>query len=158
RNCIEGLFLSSGIARGEDETMTELVRVAKSLRTEHLFQGYIHLKTIPGASEELVAEAGLYADRLSMNVELPSAASLADFAPEKSAATIKRGLARTHLLIEEAAGAQRKRKGMIGRAPPPRFAPAGQSTQIIVGADDADDLSLLDASAALYASYGLRRV
>ena len=103
RNCIEGLFLSSGIARSEDDTMEDLVRVAKALRTEHDFRGYIHLKTIPGAREDLVAEAGRYADRLSMNVELPSEDSLAAYAPEKSATSIKRGLAATRALIEGAA-------------------------------------------------------
>src|SRR6201991_4332275 len=95
RNCIEGLFLSSGIARSEDDTMAELVRVAKALRTEHGFRGYIHLKTIPGADAALIAEAGLYADRLSMNVELPSDASLAAYAPEKDVRTIRKGLATT---------------------------------------------------------------
>ena len=95
RNCIEGLFLSSGIARGEDDTMEDLVRVAQALRIEHGFRGYIHLKTIPGASQDLIAEAGLFADRLSMNVELPNETSLAAYAPEKSATSIKRGLAAT---------------------------------------------------------------
>ena len=158
RNCIEGLFLSSGIARSEDDTMEDLVRVAKALRTEHDFRGYIHLKTIPGASEDLVAEAGRYADRLSMNVELPSEDSLAAYAPEKSATSIKRGLAATRALIEGAAVARRRASGTIGRAAPPRFAPAGQSTQVIVGADRTDDIAILDASASLYASYGLKRV
>ena len=158
RNCIEGLFLSSGIARSEDDTMEDLVRVAKALRTEHDFRGYIHLKTIPGAREDLVAEAGRYADRLSMNVELPSEDSLAAYAPEKSATSIKRGLAATRALIEGAAVARRRASGTIGRAAPPRFAPAGQSTQVIVGADRTDDIAILNASASLYASYGLKRV
>src|SRR5262245_28470672 len=90
RNCIEGLFLSSGIARSVDDTMADLVRVAKCLREEHAFHGYIHLKTIPGASPELLAEAGRYADRLSMNVEMPAEESLDRLAPEKSTAEIKR--------------------------------------------------------------------
>ena len=158
RNCIEGLFLSSGIARSEDDTMEDLVRVAKALRTEHDFRGYIHLKTIPGAREDLVAEAGRYADRLSMNVELPSEDSLAAYAPEKSATSIKRGLAATRALIEGAAVARRRASGTIGRAAPPRFAPAGQSTQVIVGADRTDDIAILNASASLYASSGLKRV
>lgn len=158
RNCIEGLFLSSGIARSEDETMADLVRVARTLRVEHVFRGYIHLKTIPGASEGLIAEAGLYADRLSMNVELPSDASLAAYAPEKSAVRIKQGLAATRSHIEEAAQARRQGPGVIGRAKPPPFAPAGQSTQMIVGADGANDVAILGASTALYASYALRRV
>jgi len=153
RNCIEGLFLSSGIARSADDTMADLVRVAKSLRTEHAFHGYIHLKTIPGASPELIAEAGLYADRLSMNVELPSDASLQALAPEKSSTDIKRGLASTRLHIESARQPTRS-----GRTRPPRFAPAGQSTQMIVGADQSSDVEVLRASAGLYASYALKRI
>lgn len=158
RNCIEGLFLSSGIARSEDETMADLVRVARTLRLDHAFRGYIHLKTIPGASEGLIAEAGLYADRLSMNVELPSDASLAAYAPEKSALRIKQGLAATRSHIDAAAEVRRRGPGVVGRAKPPSFAPAGQSTQMIVGADGADDLVILGASTALYASYNLKRV
>jgi putative DNA modification/repair radical SAM protein len=156
RNCIEGLFLSSGIARGEDDTMADLVRIAKILRVEHGYRGYIHLKTIPGADPALIAEAGLYADRLSMNIELPSEASLKAFAPEKSVTTIKRGLAQTRARIEEAADdrAAAERKGATSQ----RFAPAGQSTQMIVGADSADDVAILSASASLYASYRLKRV
>jgi putative DNA modification/repair radical SAM protein len=151
RNCIEGLFLSSGIARSEDDTMLELVRVAETLRSAHGFRGYIHLKAIPGASPELLERAGRSADRLSMNVELPREASLAALAPEKSASTIRRGLATTRRLIEGASD-------RTSRARPPAFAPAGQSTQIVVGADAADDLTILRASAGLYASYGLKRV
>ncbi|RAI42506.1 putative DNA modification/repair radical SAM protein [Rhodoplanes roseus] len=158
RNCIEGLFLSSGIARGEDETMGELVRVARTLRTAHGFRGYIHLKTIPGASDALVAEAGRWADRLSINVELPSETSLSTYAPEKDATSIRRGMAATRTLIDEAVDARKPAPGAIRRAKPPRFAPAGQSTQMIVGADRADDLAILGASTALYASYRLKRV
>jgi putative DNA modification/repair radical SAM protein len=152
RNCIEGLFLSSGIARSVDQTMEDLVRVAQALREEHQFRGYIHLKTIPGASPELLAEAGRYADRLSMNVEMPSDASLAALAPEKSAAEIKRGLARTRGHIDASAEASR------GSAPSPRYAPAGQSTQMVIGADRSTDLDILRASSNLYASYALKRV
>jgi len=158
RNCIEGLFLSSGIARSEDDTMADLVRVAKTLRHEHGFRGYIHLKTIPGASPELLAEAGRHADRLSMNVELPSDAALAAYAPEKTAASIKRGLASTRALIDEHRAPSRPAPGTIRRERAPRFAPAGQSTQIIVGADPADDVAILGTSATLYASYHLKRV
>ncbi|HEX4407530.1 MAG TPA: putative DNA modification/repair radical SAM protein [Xanthobacteraceae bacterium] len=156
RNCIEGLFLSSGIARGEDETMADLVRVAKTLRLEHGYRGYLHLKTIPGADERLIAEAGLYADRLSMNIELPSESALKNFAPEKSVTTIKKGLAYTRARIDETGdGAKAARPA---RTKPPRFAPAGQSTQMIVGADGANDMTILGASAQLYASYALKRV
>lgn len=152
RNCIEGLFLSSGIARSVDDTMGDLVRVAKTLRTEHKFRGYIHLKTIPGASPELIAEAGRFADRLSMNIELPAETSLGELAPEKSAADIKLGLARTRSHIEAAAEPAR------GKARAPRYAPAGQSTQMVVGADRSSDRDILRTSNRLYASYQLKRV
>jgi putative DNA modification/repair radical SAM protein len=158
RNCIEGLFLSSGIARTEDDTMADLVAVAKTLRQDHSFKGYIHLKTIPGADERLITEAGLYADRLSMNVELPSEAALAAYAPEKSVAKIRKGMAMTRSCIDEALGAAKPARGKIGRAPAPRFAPAGQSTQVIIGADPSNDMAILRNSTALYASYALKRV
>ena len=148
RNYIEGLFLSSGIIRSADHTMEQLVRVARSLREQHEFRGYIHLKTIPEASEELIAEAGRYADRLSINIELPTVASLERLAPEKRATSIRRSMAALRLRIDEARGEQR----------PARFAPAGQSTQMIVGADGASDATILDTSAALYVSYRLRRI
>jgi putative DNA modification/repair radical SAM protein len=148
RNYIEGLFLSSGIIRNPDYTMEELVRVARTLREDHQFRGYIHLKTIPDASQELVEEAGRYADRISINVELPTDASLRDLAPEKQGRSIRRAMAGMRLRIDEAR-AEKKRH---------RFAPAGQSTQMIVGADGADDRTILTASASLYSSYGLRRV
>ncbi len=125
RNCIEGLFLSSGIIRSPDYTMEQVVRVAKLLREEHGFRGYIHLKTIPDAAPELLAEAGRYADRLSINVELPTEQALERLAPEKDLSSIRRSMGRMRLRIEEA----RAEKGA------PRFAPAGQSTQMIVGAD-----------------------
>ncbi|MCT8989493.1 putative DNA modification/repair radical SAM protein [Chelativorans sp. SCAU2101] len=153
RNCIEGLFLSSGIARSADDTMSDIVRVAKALRLEHGFRGYIHLKTIPGASAELLDEAGLYADRLSMNVEMPTEAALQRLAPEKSALDIKRGLARTRASIEAAAEPSR-----MGTSRPARFAPAGQSTQMVVGADSSTDRDILAATTRLYASYRLERV
>ena len=148
RNYIEGLFLSSGIIRTPDHTMEELVRVARILREEHGFKGYIHLKTIPDADQELVDQAGRYADRVSINIELPTRAGLAAFAPEKKVGTIRRAMAGTRVRIDEAKALN---NGL-------RFAPAGQSTQMIVGADDADDRSILTTSAGLYASYGLRRV
>ena len=167
RTCIEGLFLSSGIIKSPDYTMEQVVEVARALREDHDFRGYIHLKTIPDASEELLARAGKYADRLSINVELPTSQGLAALAPEKDERAIRRSMARIRLHIDEARGAQRdsaaKPIQVLGGAParrarPPRFAPAGQSTQMIVGADEADDRTILATSALLYGSYRLKRV
>ncbi|TCR63357.1 putative DNA modification/repair radical SAM protein [Bosea sp. BK604] len=152
RNYIEGLFLSSGIIRSPDYTMGELVRVAESLRRIHDFRGYIHLKLIPGASQELTARAGLFADRVSMNVELPSEASLQRFAPEKRAREIGAAMGKLKLSIEES-----KEEGARSRHAP-AFSPAGQSTQMIVGADGASDAAILTRSAQLYAAFDLRRV
>jgi len=148
RNYIEGLFLSSGIIRSPDYTMEQLVRVAKSLRLDHGFKGYIHLKTIPDAAPELLAEAGRHADRLSINIELPQEASLKALAPEKDFADIRKAMARLRLRIEEAKAERRA----------PRFSPAGQSTQMMVGADGADDRTILGTATNLYGNYGLRRV
>jgi len=147
RNYIEGLFLSSGIVKSHDATMEEMARVAKTLRETHRFGGYIHLKLIAGASPELIAEAGRYADRVSVNVELPTEAGLTDLAPEKRSGIIRRSMADVRLGIEGASD-----RGA------PAFAPAGQSTQLIVGADAASDRDILSASKALYASYRLKRV
>ncbi|TDH59851.1 putative DNA modification/repair radical SAM protein [Dankookia rubra] len=154
RNYIEGLFLSSGIIRSPDYTMEQITEVARQLREVHGFRGYIHLKTIPDAAPDLLAKAGLYADRLSINIELPMAESLRALAPEKDAPGIRRAMGRMRLRIDEAKEAKRTE----GRAAAPRFAPAGQSTQMIVGADAADDRTVLGTTANLYASYGLRRV
>lgn len=154
RNCIEGLFLSSGIVKSPDHTMEQLVQVAKTLREVHDFRGYIHLKTIPDASPELLAAAGRYADRLSINIELPTPDSLQRLAPEKDDAAIRRSMARLRIHIEDAKDARKTAR----RAKPPRFAPGGQSTQMIVGADATDDRTILATSAALYGSYGLKRV
>ena len=148
RNCIEGLFLSSGIISNPDYTMEQVVGVARSLRVDHGFRGYIHLKTIPDADPLLMAEAGKYADRLSINIELPTERSLHALAPEKSIGDIKRSMGRMRLRIDEA---RLDKKA-------PRFAPAGQSTQVIVGADDSSDRSIMQMSTDLYGSYGLRRV
>jgi putative DNA modification/repair radical SAM protein len=150
RNYIEGLFLSSGVIRTGDYTMEEMVRVAKSLRLDHDFRGYIHLKLIPEASPELAAEAGLYADRVSINVELPGDESLAVLAPEKDAAGIKKAMGRMRLHIEDRAEPARK----AGR----RTFATGQSTQLIVGADAARDGDILARSATLYGAYQLKRV
>jgi putative DNA modification/repair radical SAM protein len=152
RNYIEGLFLSSGIIRSSDHTMEEMVRIARELRTTHNFRGYIHLKSIPGASPRLVEEAGLYADRLSLNIELPTDQGINRFAPEKNPAGIRRSMGELRLKIEEA------REPTLQSKKRKRFAPAGQSTQMIVGADGASDATILGASARLYGSYGLRRV
>lgn len=148
RNFVSGLFLSSGIIRSADYTMEQLVRVARLLRTEHGFRGYIHLKTIPDAAPELIAEAGLYADRLSVNIELPTEAGLTQLAPEKSGQTIRRAMGRIRLGVEESDAEPRA----------PRFAPAGQSTQMIVGADATDDFTILGSAQRLYGAYGLKRV
>ena len=148
RNCIEGLFLSSGIISNPDYTMEQVVHVARVLREEHGFRGYIHLKTIPDADPALLLEAGRYADRLSINIELPTENGLAALAPEKNAAGIRRSMGRMRLRIDEA---RADRRG-------PRFAPAGQSTQMIVGADASSDRDILATSTNLYGSYGLKRV
>jgi putative DNA modification/repair radical SAM protein len=151
RNYIEGLFLSSGIIRNADYTMEEMVRVARTLREVHDFRGYIHLKVIPEASPALVNEAGLYADRVSINIELPKDESLALLAPEKDVTGIKKAMGRVRYAQEAASEPARQAK-------PPKFAPAGQSTQMIVGADGATDGAILKRSEALYGAYGLRRV
>lgn len=157
RNYIEGLFLSSGIIRSGDYTMEQMVEVARSLREDHRFAGYIHLKTIPEASPELLALAGRYADRLSINVELPTEAGLKKLAPEKTLPGIRAAMGEVRWRIDENLEA-RKPKVAPKRSKPPRFAPAGQSTQMIVGADDADDRSILRTSYGLYNDFRMRRV
>ena len=152
RNYIEGLFLSSGIIRNSDYTMEQMVRIARDLRVVHNFQGYIHLKTIPEASAKLIEEAGLFADRLSINIELPTDAGVEAFAPQKHPANIRRSMGelKTHIdAASEPTLKSRRRK---------RFAPAGQSTQMIIGADTADDATILTTSVGLYGAYQLRRV
>ena len=146
RNYIEGLFLSSGIVQSADHTMEQLVLVAKKLRLEHDYRGYIHLKTIPEADAALIAEAGRWADRLSVNIELPTEQALETLAPEKRVHTIKLAMARIRTGKEEAEDPARP------------FAPAGQSTQLIVGADDSDDRRILALSESLYGAYKLKRV
>ena len=168
RNCIEGLFLSSGIIQNPDYTMEQVVEVARVLREDHDFRGYIHLKTIPDASPDLLARAGLYADRLSINIELPTASSLQALAPEKDGPSIHRAMARLRGHIDDARGAAQDqlRSHIIAlpqsrraqRSIAPVFAPAGQSTQMIVGADATDDRTILGASAALYSDFRMRRV
>ena len=151
RNYIEGLFLSSGIIRSPDYTMEELVRVARTLREVHDFRGNIHLKVIPEAAPALVNEAALYADRVSINIELPRDESLSRLAPEKDVAGIKRAMGAVRLGVEASAEKGRRAKA-------PTYAPAGQSTQLIVGADAAPDGEILKRSESLYGAYDLRRV
>ena len=168
RNCIEGLFLSSGIIQNPDYTMEQVVEVARQLREVHDFRGYIHLKTIPDASPDLLAKAGLYADRLSINIELPTQESLAALAPEKNGLAIRRMMGRLRDHIDDAKGAvQDQAKTSIislprslksRRAAAPHFAPGGQSTQMIVGADATNDRTILSASAGLYSGFKMRRV
>ncbi len=151
RNYIEGLFLSSGVIQSPDYTMEQLVRVASLLRTEQKFGGYIHLKAVPGASQELMLRAGQFADRLSANIELARDRDLAQLAPAKR-----------HDVIEEsmqqiAHGILTAKDKTMRSGKTPHFAPAGQSTQFIVGATDSPDADLLDKSAALYKRHNLRR-
>ena len=152
RNYIEGLFLSSGIIRSPDYTMEQLVRVAKGLRLDHGFRGYIHLKTIPDADPALIEEAGRHADRLSINVELPREQSLVKLAPQKQAGTIRKAMGGLRTRLEEAQ--DDRRRSRHARA----FAPAGQSTQMIVGADGERDTDIISTSASLYGGYQLKRV
>jgi putative DNA modification/repair radical SAM protein len=152
RNYIEGLFLSSGIIRSPDYTMERIVEVARSLREDHDFRGYIHLKTIPDADPELVRQAGVHADRVSINVELPTAAGLARLAPEKDGSRIEGAMNGMKAAIEDGADAKRRYKSA------PTFAPAGQSTQMIVGADAANDRDIVARASNLYDRFRLRRV
>ena len=152
RNYIEGLFLSSGIIRSSNYTMEQIVEVARSLREDHDFRGYIHLKTIPDADPELVGQAGLYADRISINVELPTTDGLQRLAPEKDVAQIESAMKDARGAIDDGEEAARKYKSA------PKFAPAGQSTQMIVGADAANDSDIITRASTLYDRYQLRRV
>ncbi len=165
RNYIEGLFLSSGIIQSSDYTMEQLVNVAKSLRKDHDFRGYIHLKTIPDASPELLRMAGVYADRLSINIELPSEHSIIRFAPEKNPITIHKSMGQLKSHIDESKEDRKKSKkirsdGRNTKAKASRFifSPAGQSTQMIVGADDSNDMTILSTADQLYGRYQMRRV
>jgi len=152
RNYIEGLFLSSGIIRSSNYTMEQIVEVARCLREDHDFRGYIHLKTIPDADPELVRLAGLYADRVSINVELPTEAGLTELAPEKNCAQIEGAMREMKASITDSEDARKRFKSA------PRFAPAGQSTQMIVGADSANDRDIIGKASALYRRFELRRV
>lgn len=152
RNYIEGLFLSSGIIRNPDYTMEQVVVVARKLRLEHDFKGYIHLKTIPEASRALIDEAGKYADRISINIELPTTGDLQKLAPEKNAERIQNAMGAIEQRITNAEQERRK----SSRAP--SFAAAGQSTQMIIGATPASDQTILDKASELYGRFKLKRV
>lgn len=152
RNYIEGLFLSSGVVRNPDYTMERLARVAQDLRTVHRFNGYIHLKSIPGASRELVNQAGLYADRMSVNIEIPNEGSLKYLAPEKDFKSVYEPMGYIRQGVLENTEDRRKFRNA------PRFVPAGQSTQMIVGASPEHDRDILKLSSALYATPTMRRV
>jgi len=152
RNYIEGLFLSSGIIKSSNHTMEQLVEVARILREEYDFRGYIHLKTIPEADPELVQQAGLYADRVSINVELPTKKGLTRLAPDKDERQIEGAMGKTKARIIEAKDERKRFKHA------PRFASGGQSTQMIVGADDANDADIVTKASRLYGAFGLKRV
>ncbi|MEE4287844.1 MAG: putative DNA modification/repair radical SAM protein [Erythrobacter sp.] len=152
RNYIEGLFLSSGIIKSSNHTMEQLIEVARILREEHDFRGYIHLKTIPEADPDLIHQAGLLADRISINVELPTRAGLTRLAPDKDERTIEGAMDKTKARIIEAKDEKKRFRHA------PTFAPAGQSTQMIVGADDANDAAIVGKASRLYSAFGLRRV
>ena len=152
RNYVEGLFLSSGIIQTSDYTMEQLISVARKLRSDHHYGGYIHLKTIPNASQSLIDEAGAWADRLSVNIELPTDADLHQLAPEKKKPQIVDAMSGIREKIDET------KKDQAAGFKPPRFAPAGQSTQMIVGATPTPDLDVLKTASELYIGQRLRRV
>lgn len=152
RNYIEGLFLSSGIFKNADYTMERLVRIAKKLRTECDFNGYIHLKAIPGASDDLLYEAGLYADRLSVNIEMPSEKSLKKVAPEKSFKDALEPMEYLKTAISDSKAERKKSKKA------PKVSPGGQSTQIVIGASPENDKQILELSDDLYTGKNLKRV
>ena len=152
RNYIEGLFLSSGIIQSPDYTMEQLIEVGKTLRTVHHFGGYIHLKTIPGCDERLVQEAGRWADRLSANIELPQQSDLVQLAPEKKSAVIEQTMEQ----IREKKDAADDERRIIRSTP--RFAPAGQSTQMVVGATETTDRQIIERASKLYEGYKLKRI
>ena len=152
RNYIEGLFLSSGVVRNPDYTMERLTAIVRDLRTVHRFNGYIHLKTIPGASQELLQEAGRYADRMSINIEIPKEESLKALAPEKNHKSIFLPMSQ----IQQGVLENKEDRKKFRHAP--RFVPAGQSTQMIVGATKESDLDILKMSNTMYQQPTMRRV
>lgn len=152
RNYIEGLFLSSGIIKNADYTMERMLRVIKDLRTIHHFNGYIHMKAIPGASSELVYQAGLYADRLSVNLEIPTEDNLKRLAPDKNHQNIYQPMRYIQQYLLENKEERRKFRNA------PKFAAAGQSTQIIIGATDETDQQILQLTSKLYKRPSMKRV
>jgi putative DNA modification/repair radical SAM protein len=152
RNYIEGLFLSSGIFKNADFTMERLLRVVKKLRTEERYNGYIHLKTIPGASDELIKEAGTYVDRMSINLELPTEAGLKMVAPDKDHASVRKPLA----FVNEQMQAYKAESALIKHTP--IFVPAGQSTQMVIGATPETDFEIMQVANEFYQKYQLKRV
>jgi putative DNA modification/repair radical SAM protein len=152
RNYIEGLFLSSGVVRNADYTMERLTAIVRDLRTVHRFNGYIHLKAIPGASHELMAEAGRYADRMSVNIEIPREESLKLLAPEKDHQSVFQPMK----FIQQGVLENKEDRRRFRHAP--RFVPAGQSTQMIVGATAESDRDILQMSSSLYRQPTMRRV
>lgn len=152
RNYIEGLFLSSGVVRNPDHTMERMVRVVRLLRSVHKFNGYIHMKSIPGASRELVQQAGLWADRLSVNIEIPSEPNLKFLAPEKNHQSVYLPMRYIHQGVLENREDRKRFRST------PRFAPAGQSTQMIIGASNERDRDILRLSSFLYNGPKLKRV
>ncbi len=162
RNYIEGLFLSSGIIQSPNYTMEQIVQIARSLREEHDFRGYIHLKTIPDADPDLLDAAGRYADRLSINIEMPTESGLSSLAPEKDLRDIRKAMGQLRVKIEDSKAEQQAKAKAAPRSLKPkrhvRFSAAGQSTQMIVGADQTDDHTILGTSQNLYGNYKLSRV
>lgn len=152
RNYIEGLFLSSGIFKNADYTMERLLRIAKKLRTEERYNGYIHLKTIPGASEELIQQAGLYVDRMSINLELPTDAGLKLVAPEKDHDSVRKPLAFVNDKLKQYKNEKKSLKHI------PSFVPAGQSTQMVIGATPENDYEIMQVADDFYTNYNLKRV
>ena len=152
RNYIEGLFLSSGVLLNPDHTMEQMVRVIELLRYQHNFWGYIHAKTIPGASPELIQRLGLVADRLSVNIELPSEASLKTLAPHKTKKAILQPMRQI------ASGLQSNKQEIVKYKHAPRFAGAGQATQLIIGATPESDYQIITLAEGLYRRYELKRV
>lgn len=152
RNYIEGLFLSSGVASSSDQTMSEMIEIARRLRVNHKFGGYIHLKAVAGCSQELLNTAGLYADRMSANIELPKQADLNELAPAKTHSEIEKSMEQIKIRIDE----NKEEKKLFKKAP--IFTPGGQSTQMIVGATPSTDRDIMSKASDLYGTFNLKRV